>query len=769
MDHKRFTLCLALCSILWGTSDTRALERLQYSHPDLVVDLGVGLWAWPLPMDFDGDGDLDLVVSCPDVPFSGTYLFRNPGGSAFPTFDPPVKIGPALPSAQLSMVDGQPRVLSPAVEWTNFLGQEFQDTRKVFARANVHANRVRANQWQYLDYDADGRLDLMVGVEDWTEYGWDDAYDPQGHWKNGPLHGYIYWLKNRGTTEQPDYADPIQVQADGRDLDVFGMPSPSFRDFDGDGDLDLICGEFLDGFTYFANTGTRQQPQYAAGQRLLHQGQPLAMSLQMITPVAIDWDRDGDQDLIVGDEDGRVAWIENTGRLEQGVPQFLPPRYFQQRAQDVKFGALVNPVAIDWDGDHDVDLLCGNTAGEIGFFENLGGGNTPKFAAPKLMQAVGKPIRVAAGPNGSIQGPAEAKWGYTSLSVADWDHDGRLDLVTNSIWGKIEWYRNLGTGVTELAAAQPVTVAWTGTPPKPEWNWWSPEQNELVTQWRTRPVVIDLNQDGLNDLVMLDHEGYLACFRRERTASGELVLHPGERTLTDAAGQPLKWSAGRAGRSGRRQFCFFDWDKDGRLDILLDGRNAEFWRNVGTDEQPWKFENLGPVSDHRLAGHTTCPMPVDWDQDGQWELLIGAEDGRIYRQPHLWKPPADLSTTTLKIQARDMNWASLVNGAQAFGNRDYAWFDVPLRFAGWRYTQTHGGVTASLAVTPREDTTLYIATSGNPGTNLNGWTAVTEAQWGYTDNGRTRLQVYQRSVKANERVEIPQNGWAGTLLLTAPE
>ena len=39
---------------------------------------------------------------------------------------------------------------------------------------------------------------------------------------------------------------------------------------------------------------------------------------------------------------------------------------------------------------------------------------------------------------------------------------------------------------------------------------------ELVTQWRTTPCVVDWNKDGLNDLVMLDHEGYLAFFQREK-------------------------------------------------------------------------------------------------------------------------------------------------------------------------------------------------------------------------------------------------------------
>ena len=56
-----------------------------------------------------------------------------------------------------------------------------------------------------------------------------------------------------------------------------------------------------------------------------------------------------------------------------------------------------------------------------------------------------------AGPNGSIQGPAEAKWGYTTLSVADWDGDGLPDIVVNSIWGRVEWLRNVGTRTAAAA------------------------------------------------------------------------------------------------------------------------------------------------------------------------------------------------------------------------------------------------------------------------------------------------------------------------------
>jgi hypothetical protein len=616
-------------------------ERVKYNNPGLIVDLGVGLWAWPVPMDYDRDGDYDMVVCCPDKPYNGTYFFENTNGNIkMPVFKPAAKVGPGHRNIRPSYVGSEVRLLLPGRKIEDFREpkNQFNKTRAIYPSTNVHSSkgRIRANQWQYCDYDGDGALDLIVGVGDWTEYGWDNAYDKQGRWTRGPLHGYVYLIRNTGNSEKPQYDKAQRILAGGKPVDVYGMPSPNFADFDGDGDLDLICGEFIDKFTWFENIGTRSSPKYAAGRHLTYNGKPLKMDLCMIVPVALDWDKDGDVDLIVGQEDGRVALVENTGKVIDGMPQFLPAKFFQQQADVLKFGALVTPCSFDWDDDGDEDLICGNTAGYIGFIENLDGGDPPKWAAPVYLKADGQVIRVMAGPNGSIQGPCEAKWGYTALNVADWDNDGLPDIVVNSIWGKVIWYKNIGTRQKpQLASAQPIEVEWPGKTPKPAWTWWEPECKILATQWRTTPVVIDYDGDKLNDLVMLDHEGYMALFRRSKQ-SGKLILLPGERIFSNETGGPLRMNDGIAGKSGRRKFCFADWDHDGRLDLMVNSKNINFLRNVSTDNNEHVFSDQGMVSDQILAGHTTSPTIVDWNKDGIGDILVGAEDGHFYylKNPH---------------------------------------------------------------------------------------------------------------------------------------
>ena len=643
------------------------LPRLAHRNPGTLADLGVGLWAWPLPIDYNRDGLMDLVVVCTDKPYNGTWYFENSGEVdaqlKLPIFKPAVLIGKSAPSSGISYATGEPIVTATASVkqgevyafrgnvYPDFLKSQFGKPQKIPVPEKIHTEpgNIRQNQWKFVDYDGDGAVDVTVGIDFWGDFGplngGEGAFNAKGEWTRGKLRGYVYLLRNTGTTAKPVYAPAVRLQAGGKDIDPFGMPSPSWGDFDGDGDLDLLCGEFRDTFTYYQNTGTRTQPVYAAGRKLTHAGMTLTMDLCMITPTAVDFDGDGDLDLVVGDEDGRVAFIEHTGAVVDGLPQFLPPRYFRQFAADVKFGALATPYAVDWDGDGDEDLISGNSAGYVAFIENLGG-QPARWAAPRYLSAGGKLIREQAGPNGSIQGPAETKWGYSILSVADWDGDGLPDLMTNGIWGKVVWYKNLGTRTApRLAAGKPVELTLpAGTPtPHPVWNWWKPAGRELVSQWRTTPQMTDWNGDGLMDLVMSDAEGYLALYERKRGAGGALELHAPQRvfwtegsSVYNSNGQPqnkesglLRLNDGVYGRGGRRTFCVADWDGDGKTDLLVNSNpNVNFLCATGRDAQGrWTFKDEGPVSTHVLAGHATKPTYMASTR----ELLIGAEDGFIYR------------------------------------------------------------------------------------------------------------------------------------------
>ena len=624
---------------------SREEMALKYNNPDLTVDLGVGLWGIPLPVDYNGDGLTDLVVSCPDRPYKGLYLFMNIGAPDAPMFDKAVKLSDkGRNNIKLSQAGGSSHVVSKGMEYTDFFKNLYSVKKKIEyegERLDAGIKRCRSNMWSYADWDGDGDLDIVVGIDTWDDYGWDNAFDATGRWTRGPLHGYVYLLE----CVDGRYVNRGKVEAGGAPIDVYGAPNPCVADFDGDGDLDIICGEFLDGLTWFENTGTRTEPRFAEGRRLSNEHGDIRMHLEMIVPVAYDFDRDGLVDLVIGDEDGRVALVRNTGMIKDGMPQFEPPEYFRQRADLVKFGALSTPYSVDWDGDGLVDIIAGNSAGEIAFIRNLSGGENPVWDEPKLFTVDGKPIRIQAGYNGSIQGPAEEKWGYTVLTVADWDGDGRKDIIINSIWGKIEWFRNKGSeDVLDLEAARPIEVAWRGDAPKPSWNWWNPEPGTLVTQWRTTPVAIDWNKDGLMDLIVLDHEGYLCYFERFRNSDGELGLKPGRRIfystncsvynnkkgVIDASRGELRLNDLEAGKSGRRKICFVDWDCDGDLDLVVDGVNAAWFENVKQSGSRVWLEYRGPLSDVVLAGHTTAPTSVDWNGDGVYDLLLGAEDGHFY-------------------------------------------------------------------------------------------------------------------------------------------
>lgn len=630
---KSLLTAVAAALVFAAYGEDRALcgpyERLRYNSQG-ESDLKVGLWSYPLPMDYDGDGVDDLLVSCPDTPWRGTFFFAGTKGGVF---KPPVRIdSQQFWNLASSIVDGEPVVMAEKETYWDFRHNGF-GRNEYCDRSLSRTFKWREGMWRFADLDGDGRAD-RVCFTGGTAY-WEKSLSP-----NGP-----------GAT----YAQPMKlVDGDGRgleDLDVLC----DLTDLDGDGDFDILYPRQPDGFQWRENIGSRAEPRFSAARTLkATTGAELSVFVCMNVPCGWDVDHDGHVDILSGDEDGRVLYFRNSGGYdENGSPTFEPYRALRQQRGDLSEGVLVAPSACDWDGDGDYDLICGDSAGCLTFIENLSGPGVerPSWAEPVRLSCQGaggipadhaqnNPIRLTAGESGSIQGPGEAKWGYTSPTVVDWDGDGLPDIVINSIWGYVYWHRNVGTRtMPKLGPATPITVEWIGSQPELAWGVNKPNGKELMTQWRTTPVTCDWDGDGLPDLIMLDTEGYLSFYRRAVRDGRRVLLAPERVFVDESTGAPLRPNAGTAGQSGRRKICVMDWDGDGKNDFFISsslyhqfksGVSVDWWQQTKASDGRWYFVNRGRLSSSRLHGHSCAPSPVDFNADGVPDIVIGAEDGCFY-------------------------------------------------------------------------------------------------------------------------------------------
>jgi hypothetical protein len=149
--------------------------------------------------------------------------------------------------------------------------------------------------------------------------------------------------------------------------------------------------------------------------------------------------------------------------------------------------------------------------------------------------------------------------------------------------------------------------------------------------------VHDFNADGLPDLAMLDHEGFLAFFERSRSGGG-LTLKSPRRAFVDQTGAALRLNPKTAGASGRRKLCVTDWDGDGKFDFLVNSANADFLRQTGAADSTWTFDNAGALASRNIEGHDVSPGVADFDGNGVPDFIGGAEDGRIYFLANPRKP-----------------------------------------------------------------------------------------------------------------------------------
>ena len=256
----------------------------------------------------------------------------------------------------------------------------------------------------FSDLDGDGDLDLLLSNKIETD---------------NTRTGGLYLYENTGSATAPAFAARGPVP---------GLPdayhyAPAFGDLDGDGDDDVILGEWRDVVAYYRNdrdpsdTGGGAMPQWT----LVDSAAATLTRGRNTTPALGDLDGDGDLDLLLGESSGALNYYRNVGTRQH--PDF---ELVSDEFQDIDAGRRSIPALVDWDGDGDLDLALGSEGSGIRIYLNEGSRSEPIFVETDPF-----PLPV---PN------------FAAPSFTDLDGDGDLDLVSGGVGGGLTVYRKGGGG-----------------------------------------------------------------------------------------------------------------------------------------------------------------------------------------------------------------------------------------------------------------------------------------------------------------------------------
>ena len=197
----------------------------------------------------------------------------------------------------------------------------------------------------------------------------------------------------------------------------------------------------------------------------------------------MDLDGDGRTDIISGSWPGEIYFFRRQadGGFEAG--QQLRDRH----GKVINVGSGSTPFAVDWDGNGTTDLLVGNVLGEVYLIPNEGKGKKLAFGTPRRLEAAGQPIKVN---------------GDAAPVAADWDGDGKLDLLVGAEDGSVVWYRNVG------ASKEPKLEAPRKLIDKSPIGW-RDDEDRKPGEWglRVKLCVVDWNHDGRLDILLGDRCG----------------------------------------------------------------------------------------------------------------------------------------------------------------------------------------------------------------------------------------------------------------------
>lgn len=260
-----------------------------------------------------------------------------------------------------------------------------------------------------------------------------------------------------------------------------------YADVDNDGRMELVAASESGFIWIFKREGKTWPPKFSSG-RFLHAFMGCA-----VTGVDVhDMDGDNIQDIIIGGDNGSIFYVKGKG---EGLFNLAEASRTQLNGNgengETYTGRQLSPRIWDWNGDGNYDLLYGEgsySANAIYILFNKGSSSAPNFRNQK---------------------PQWLAYGYgreqLAPTIADFNGDGKPDILTGALDGGLHLYLNVGFNENETDAQYLLeykrSAYFADTPAK-------------FFGIGTRPYLADLNGDKKPELLISSVDGkiYAAQF-----------------------------------------------------------------------------------------------------------------------------------------------------------------------------------------------------------------------------------------------------------------
>ena len=395
-----------------------------------------------LAIDVDNDADKDLILG--DVSYNNLNLLTNGG--------------------------------SPGASLITNVDQNFPSNNTNTIATDITAFPAAF----YLDVNNDGLKDLIASP----------------NIANNCENKESLWLYlNSGSNTAPIFSLHQKNFLQENTLDFGAGAYPLFYDYNSDGLLDIICGNFgyfnggdhVGQLAILKNIGTINQASFTlvdddfANLSNLPLNTLLNIPVAGVSPTFGDLDGDGDDDMILGDADGKLHYFENSAGAGNTLQLNLhTPNYY-----NIDVGQYAAPVLWDLNQDNLLDLVIGKLTGDLLYLPNNGSNTTAVFDT--IIYDFGQ-VHVA---------NLFAGYGYSRPYF--YKENNATQLLVGSESGHLYRYNNIDNNLLGSFALVDTFAfgIWDGI--------------------KTSVSFQDLNNDGIRDLIIGNQSGGLIYYQSDTT------------------------------------------------------------------------------------------------------------------------------------------------------------------------------------------------------------------------------------------------------------